>query len=198
MSFKENSKIEQGIIYDEYGYDYSTTSTVVNKPLEILSGIDQYGYARRLELIEDTSNIWRMHISGKMSTQVEKPPASGQEVSIFADTPLSVNNRISPHDTTYIIPNNKTLVIQRIVAGCQGDSSEDGSKVEIIFNDGTEHLINRVFINGATQFNSFLDTKKAIDGTSFVGNGTNSIIIRRIRLSNGEQEIDCALRGYVL
>jgi hypothetical protein len=85
--------------------------------------------------------------------------------------------------------------LQQIVAGAALDSK--GSKVEVLFDNGTLHTIERVYVTGFTNFGSYPDTNTARDGVVLVGNGTNRIIIRRERLSGGSaQEVDAVVRGY--
>jgi hypothetical protein len=161
---------------------------------------DQTGLARYLEVIEDETapGLFRLAISGKVSLQVSPPPEGGTKITYFADNPLAVSQAISPHDTSFVIPSGTLLVIQQIIAGCQGDSSADGSKTEVIFDDGTEHLIDRIYIMGTTQFGNYPDTSEARDGTVLSGNGTNTIVLRRTRLSNSSQEVDLVVRGYLV
>jgi hypothetical protein len=183
--------------------DVTTASGVavpVGKEGLLVSSIDQAGIARHLEVIEDETapGLYRLAITGKVSVQVSPPPQGGTKVTYYADNPLSVSQAISPHDTVFVIPDGQQLVIQQIIAGCQGDSSADGSKCEVVFDDGTEHLVDRIYVMGETQFGNYPDTSEARDGTVIVGNGTNELILRRSRLSNSSQEVDLVVRGYLI
>jgi hypothetical protein len=161
---------------------------------------DQTGFGRRLMTIEDatTADLHRLAIDGKVSIQISPPPPGGAKIAISADNPLGISNVTSPHITTWVIPDGKTLVIQQIIAGCQGDPSADGSKVEVYYDNGTLHLIDRIYIMGETQFGNYPDTDTSRDDTALVGNGTHSVKIYRYRLSNSTQEIDAVLRGYTI
>jgi hypothetical protein len=170
----------------------------------LASGIDQTGDARRLELIEDEaeSGLYRLAITGKVSVIVSPPPEGGTRVAYYADNPLEISQATSPHLTEYDIPDGDTLHIQQIIAGCQGDPSADGSKVEIYYWDGTtDHLVDRIYVTGETQFGNYPDTDTSRDGTAMVGMptaGEGTIRIYRSRLSNSAQEIDAIVRGYTI
>lgn len=166
----------------------------------LLAAPDLAGTTHHMSLIEDETipGLYRLAITGKVSVQVAPPPEGGVPVTYFADNPLSISQAQSPHDTDITLPTGKILVIQQIIAGCQGDPSADGSKTEVVFDDGAEHLIDRIFITGQTQFGNYPDTTEARDGTALTGNGTNKLVLRRSRLSNSGQEIDLVVRGYLI
>lgn len=203
MSFADKQPIIQIVLYDGYGRAYAVPdgyAVPLNTPSNIFAGIDEYGVCRRIMLVEDEAipDLWRLAITGKVSVQIAPPPVGGLARSYYADDPLEIGSLLSPHDTSYVIEDGKTFHIQQVIAGCQGDPSEDGSKVEIIFNDGTEHVVDRIYVHGETQFGDYPDTHTARDGTQLLGNGTNTIILRRTRLSNSTQEIDAVVRGYIV
>jgi hypothetical protein len=170
----------------------------------LVGGIDQTGDARRLELIEDTQEVglYRLATTGKVSITIPPPPEGGVKISISADDPLEISQSTSPYLTEWEIDDGKTLNIQQIIAGCQGDPSADGSKVEVYYWDGTdEHLIDRIYVVGQTQFGNYPDTNVARDDEPLVGMptaGEGTIRIYRSRLSNSAQEIDCVIRGYTI
>lgn len=163
---------------------------------------DRGGTVRAMNLVQDDleSTLYRLAVTGKVSITVPPPPPGGTKVTITADNPLIVSQAISPHLTEWTIPDGKTLYIQQIIAGCQGDPSADGSKVEVYYYNGTtQHLIDRIYILGQTQFGNYPDTNMARDGTTFVGVGTaRKIRIYRYRMSNSSQEIDSVIRGYTI
>ena len=203
MAFENFQPIHQVVLYDGYGNPYAVRNgeyIPINTPSDIGAGQDEYGRLQRFTMVEDesTPDLWRLAITGKVSIQIAPPPAGGVPITIFADNPLAVSQAISPHRTSTIIPSGKTLFIQQIIAGCQGDPTANGSKVEVYFNNGTDHLVDRIYIMGETQFGNYPDTSQARDGTLLVGNGTNYIAIDRSRLSNSLQEIDSVIRGYTI
>jgi hypothetical protein len=126
-------------------------------------------------------------------------PNGTTEVNIYGDDPLILSQQTSPDDEAYVITNGKTFCVQEITIGCEGDPSADGSKVEVIFdNNGTERVIDRLYVMGISRTKVYPDLSKSRDGTTLAGNagGTNKIILRRVRLSNASQEVDAVLRGY--
>jgi hypothetical protein len=145
-------------------------------------------------VLDEEDEIYRVAISGKVSVQIPPPPAGGTPVTFAQnDANLDVS---SSHDTTYTITNTKTFVVQQVVVGAEGDPNEKGSKVEIYYNNGTEHLVDRIYISGTSLYGSYPDTSEARDGTSLVGNGAHTLIIRRTRLGGAALEIDAVVRGY--
>jgi hypothetical protein len=127
---------------------------------------------------------------------VPPPPVGGVAKQIAQDDAnLDVT---STHDTEYTISSGKSFIIQQIVVGAEGDPNEKGSKVEVVYDDGTtEHLVDRIYIAGTSLFGNYPDTGEARDGTSLDGDGsTKKLIIRRTRLGGATLEIDCVVRGY--
>jgi hypothetical protein len=107
----------------------------------------------------------------------------------------------SPHDTdSPLIASGDTLFLQFVLVGTQGDPAESGSKVEVYWVEGagaTEHLVERFYIDGATESYPLPDLQESRDGTAMLGNGTNTFLrVRRIRFSNTAQEVDFDVRGY--
>jgi len=107
----------------------------------------------------------------------------------------------SPHDTdSAIIANGDTLFLQLALVGTEGDPAESGSKVEVYWVEGAgvvEHLVERFYIDGATNSYPLPDLQEARDGEAMVGNGTNTFLrVRRIRFSNTAKEVDFDVRGY--
>lgn len=158
-------------------------------------GRDDSDFARML--LTDTDGTL------KVATRPQGAPATATAVIYPADTPLELNNASSPDDTdASVIANGVNFYLQSIIGGAAGDPSEDGSFAEVYWVEGspeTEHLIARIYLLGQTlQFN-FPDTNIARDGTQMTGNGTNTFIrIRRTRLSNALQGVDCVVFGYTV
>jgi len=134
--------------------------------------------------------VYRLEITGKVSVVGALPPPSTTAVDIFADTPLTVGS----HDTTWTIPSGETFRLQNITVG--NEDPTKGAVTEIIFDDGTEHVVERVYTTGQSISISFPDETTARDGTTMTGNGTNTIIVRRAKYSGTNIAIDAVVRGY--
>lgn len=154
---------------------------------------DQSGNTRLAEAVyDDTEGLYRLAATAQVQITPPTPPPATTAVTIDGGSPLDITGTV---DATYVITNGTTFTVQNVIAGSEGDSTEKGSVIEVLFDDGTEHLIVRQYVNGfTTQINPNRNT--AIDGTSLAGNGTNEIILRRRRLSGGAQEVDALLQGY--
>ncbi len=169
-----------------------------------VSGVDQHGvvFFGRSELDkaevptvarDQQDGKFRLSIEGKVTTSLPSPPQDATQVTIAADDPLEVQGS---EDTEYIIPNGTTFHIQQVIAGAQGDPNETGSKIEIIYNDGVENLIERLYVVGFTEFGNYPDTSTTRNGKKLEGNGTNKIVIRRDRIGGNALEVDAVVRGY--
>lgn len=143
--------------------------------------------------LDGTDGKYRLEIVGKVSVSAPPAPPASTPVSIDASSPLSVTTTST---TTYVIPNGETLTITSITAGAEGDPNERGSKVEVFYYDGTERIIERIYLTGQT-VPLFPDTAEARDGTALVGNGVHEIRVRRTRLGGSSVEIDAVIRGYL-
>lgn len=140
-----------------------------------------------------------LKVSAKIRPGLPTPPSGATLVQISADNPLEVGPNPSYHNTDTDLPAGKTLYIQQVVAGSQGDPTEAGSKVEVIYHDGTtDHLVQRIYVAGATVFVPFDDLSIARDETVMEGGSGKYIRISRIRMSQSSQEIDAVLTGYLL
>jgi hypothetical protein len=133
-----------------------------------------------------------------------KPPSAPPGTTSFvmaADTPLSVGPVPTFHETVSpAIGASVGLYLQTIAAGAAGDPTENGSKVEVYWREGstpTDHLISRIYLSGQTVNEVLPNVNEARDGTALTGNGSNTyLVIRRQRLSTAAQEIDVEVRGY--
>lgn len=143
-------------------------------------------------IVDDEDQLKRLAITGKISVTTPPPPEGGVAVSIDASSPLDV---ATTESDSYVITSGKTFTIQSVTVGAEGDPNSKGSKVEVYFNDGTDHLISRIYVVGQS-VPVFPDTSIARDGTSLTGNGSNVIRIDRTRLGGGTLEIDAVVRGY--
>lgn len=162
----------------------------------VISGSDTTGKAQFAQVdVDAVDGVRRLQITGKVTTSYPTAPPSTTPVTIDASTPLSITTTST---TEYTISNGKTFVIQQVSTGAEGDPTEKGSKIEIIYYDGTtEHLIERIYITGFTQFGVYPDTRTARDGTVMAGDGsTKKIRVKRYRLSGSAQEVDAVVRGY--
>jgi hypothetical protein len=137
--------------------------------------------------------LYLLAISGQVVVGPPPMPSGATPVNISADTPLNVNGT---DDTNYTITNGTTFCLQQLVAGAEDSPVAAGSVVEVIFDDGAEHVVARIYVAGFTNIVSYLDLCKARDGTTLTGNGTNEIIIRRRRLSNQTLEVEGVLNAY--
>ncbi|MCU0912935.1 MAG: hypothetical protein MUC88_00055 [Planctomycetes bacterium] len=126
-----------------------------------------------------------------------KPPGASTEVVLASDDPLSIT---SDDYDEYTIPDGKIFHLQNISCGAEGDPSERGSRIDVIFNDnGTMRYVERVYIAGSSVFETLPDTSKSIDGTTMLGDGsTKKIRLLRHRLSGAAQEVFAVIRGYVV
>ncbi len=146
--------------------------------------------------LDANDSKYRLEVSGKVQSTPPVAPPAATAITVAAATPLSVSGS---HSTDYTITNAKTFIMQQLVCGAEGDPSEKGSKVEVHYVDSgsVEHLVERIYITGFTQYGIYPDTSKARDNTSFTGNGsTTKIRIKRIRMGGSGQEIDVVIRGY--
>lgn len=191
--------LHSGIHYLATAAAITDGTDIVN--VEDLSGVNRLSTetlirdssGRIAEVLPDSNDgINRLAITGKVSVTAPPPPTGATSIVIAADNPLLVGN----HDTEYIITNGTTFHIQQIVAGAAGDPTEKGSKITIIFHNGSEHVIERIYVSGFTNFGSYPDTDRTRDGVLLTGNGTNKIIIRREKVSGTNREIDAVVRGY--
>lgn len=132
------------------------------------------------------------------------PPGTTDYQAVVDEAELEVGTGgdvASPHTTLGpIVPNGETLTLQSVEVGTEGDSSENGSVVEVYWREGvgpTDHLVGRYYVMGETVQVVLPDVESARDGTVFTGDGsTTRIIVVRRRLSVAALEIDFVIRGY--
>jgi len=126
-------------------------------------------------------------------------PNGTTSVNIYADDPLIINNNNSPHNTDYVIPNGKVLRIQAIFISSSRDSSGKGSRVEVIYDNGTEYVIARVHVNSGNPYSRFFaDISKSRNGTDLHGDGSDKIVVRRTKLTSGsDHEVDVEIQAYL-
>lgn len=148
--------------------------------------------------IDEADQTYRLGVFGKVTTVPASPPAAKTRVVLVGDTPLAFGAGANPQDSEFVIPNGETFTAQRLIAGSEGDSTEAGSRIDLIYVDASsvEHLITRQYVAGFTVDVSG-ETDEARDGTAMVGDGVNTkIVLRRLRLSGGSLEVDAVLVGY--
>ena len=138
--------------------------------------------------------VRRLEINGKVQVVGAIPPPSTTGVNIFADTPLTV----SADDTVFVIPDGETFFLQQVIAG--NEDPTKGASIEVIYNDATEHLVERVYTNGRTINVGYGDQGLARDLTPMVGNagGTFTVIVRRLKYTGSALAIDAIVRGYTV
>jgi hypothetical protein len=141
---------------------------------------------------QDDAGVRRLEISGKVSVTGASPPPSTLPALIYADTPLVVGT----HDTIFVIPDGETYFLQELVSG--NEDPTKGAVVEVLYDNGTEHLVARQYISGQTISINEPEDGLARDGTTCVGNvgGTFTIIVRRTKYSGSDIAIDAEARGY--
>lgn len=152
----------------------------------------------RYVLMEDDGTV-------RVASQPPSPPPGTTEF-VFAvdDAELDVGSGgdvSSPHTSlSPIIGNGLSLKLQQIQAGTEGDSSENGSVVEVYWREGggpTDHLIDRFYVVGTSIQVPLPDTNKARDDTVMTGDGTTTrLAVVRRRLSVSALEIDFVVRGF--
>ena len=148
----------------------------------VVSGVDSTGAVKQMAV--SSQGAINVTVVGSV------PPDGVEGVSIYADSPLVVGS----HDTTYVIPNGEHFVLQQFTAG--NEDPTKGAIVTILFDDGTEHVIQRGYLAGFTVDFPLPNIAEARDGTILTGNGTNTIIVRREKLSGTNIQIDAVVRGY--
>jgi hypothetical protein len=140
------------------------------------------------------AGVRRLEIVGRVVIVGSSPPPATNAITVFADTPLVV----STDDTIFVIPDGETFYLQQTVSG--NEDPTKGAVVEVLYNNGTEHLITRRYIAGFTLVTSEVPDGKARDGTPCVGNagGTFTIIVRRTKFAGSAIAIDAEARGYTI
>jgi len=143
---------------------------------------------------DDVSDYQSLYVTGKVSLVSPMPPVGKTQITIDNSSPLSI---ASTSNVKYTIASGSTFVLQQIIAGSEGDTSERGSVVEVYYSgsDLSSHIVSRVYVSGFTTFIQ-PNTSQARDGTSLGGDGTAYLVLRRRRLSGAAQEVDCVVRGY--
>lgn len=187
------------VLFDATGVAHSVKDGVAIPALTpglITAGKADDGKARYLETRFDSAdNVHRLQVSGKVSLVASSGPPTAVNVQLVSDTPLIIA-ATSTH--SYTITAGKTFTLIQVEAGAEGDPTENGTKIEVIYKDAAlvEHLITRVYVAGFSQFFIFPTTSKTRDGTTMTGTGTQQILLRRTRLSGGSLEVDALVRGF--
>lgn len=134
--------------------------------------------------------VYRQEVQGKVTIVGASAPPATTPVEIDADIPLTVGT----HDTSFLIPSGETFHLQTIIAG--NEDPTKGASVEVIYDDGTEHVVARVYTSGTTTQIGYSDVNTARNGTSLDGTGTETIIVRRLKFSGTDIAIDTVVTGY--
>jgi hypothetical protein len=151
-----------------------------------------YDAAGNAVTVTNDAGVRRIEINGKVTVVGASPPPATTPFAVFADTPLTVGS----HDTSEVIPNGQTLYLQQLLAG--NEDPTKGASVELIYYNGTEHLVSRMFMAGFSIERGFADVSTARDGTVMVGNGVHTLIVRRAKFSGSNIAIDAVVRGYTV
>jgi len=137
---------------------------------------------------EGNNRFAKVDVSGRLlvSQEAPTPPPSTTAVKI---TEYGAIAEIV--DNIYIIPNTKTLYIQRLSASAEIDST-GGNAVELYYDPngtGIDMIIIEVMFVGGNSYQKDLND-------FFVGNGIRAIRMRRRRLSGGSKNIFARWEGY--
>ena len=165
------------ILFDEYG-----------SPIATVSGVDG------VRLGVDTAPIVLAIDQPVLAVSIVPQPIPPGSVGVFiaADNPLIVNT----DDTTFTIPSGKTFYLQQIIVG--NEDPAKGARVEVLYDDGTERMVARTYTAGETVAVPIANQSVARDGTTMSGTGSNTIIVRRSKLTGSDLQVDAVVRGYTL
>ena len=171
--------------------------TIATQPILGIAGLTDEDKVRWFRLQDDGSLI--------VAITPPVPPAGANEfVMAVTEAELRVGasgDVSSPHTTIGAVIGNALLLhLQLFTVGTEGDPAEAGSKVEIYWREGggpTDHLVERIYIDGETITVAVPSITKARDGTLMTGNGTDTrLVVVRTRTSTPAKEIDFVVRGY--
>jgi hypothetical protein len=126
---------------------------------------------------------------GRLKVAQEPPAAPATTTPVDVGGIASVSGTVS--DTTYVITNTKTLVIQNFNGG--GAPVGGGSKVELFYDpagNGTGMTLVRVAYVYGNSFSFDLNREFG------PGNGVRAMRLRRTNLSGGAREIAGFFTGY--
>lgn len=154
----------------------------------------------------DAAQFLRVDGSGRLAVTPSPPtapPGTTEFSFVVSESELNVGSGgdvSSPHTTVgSIIANGINLFLQSIEVGTEGDSSENGSVIEVFWRTSgpTDHLISRLFVAGQSIQVALPNTNSTRDGTAMTGDGvdTRLVVVRR-RLSTAALEIDFVIRGF--
>jgi hypothetical protein len=145
----------------------------------------------KIATLTDDAGVIRQEVTGKVSVIGAVPPPSTTGAIIYANSPLSVGR----HTTTFSIPDGETFHLQEVTAG--NENPTKGAVVEVLYDNGSEHLVARVYTNGETISIGYPDLVAAQDGTALLGAaGTSNILVRRQKFSGSNIAIDATVTGY--
>jgi len=177
------------VLYDSSGREIGSITDNGIRRLETRTSLSSPDGSRGVSVTADAA-LNRLEISGKIVVIGASPPPATTPVAIFADNPLSVGTQ----DTAFVIPNGTTFRLQELSGG--NEDPTKGAVILVIYNNGTEHVISRMYTSGESITRSFPDVATARDGTPLVGNGAHTIIVRREKFSGSNIAIDAVVRGY--
>lgn len=166
----------------------TTITDTSGTPIATVSGVDG------VRLGVDAGPIVLATDQPTLAVSIVPQPTPPGAVLVFisADNPLSVNTE----DEVYTIPSGKTFYLQQIIVG--NEDPAKGARVEVVYDDGTERTVARTYTSGETVSVPIANQSTARDGTAMVGNGSNTIIVRRTKLTGSNLEVDAIVRGYTL
>lgn len=138
------------------------------------------------------AGIRRIEIAGKVTIVGSSPPPATTPAVIIGDTPLVVGS----DDTSFVIPDGETFHLQQLTAG--NEDPTKGAVITLLFDNGTEHVIERIYVSGSSVSIGFGDVTLARDGTALLGDGVDTIVLRREKFSGTNIAIDSVARGYTV
>ncbi len=165
-------------------------NTVLSRLLDIWTKlVELFNDGDAKTQIWDGTNIASITSVGRIKID-SSPPDAPPETTPVEITEYS--NVSGSDDNIFIIPNGDTLVIQRFSAGAETDSTA-GNVIELWSDpdgDGGANMeiIDTIFASGSSDQHDLRST--------FLGDGTHAIRMRRLRFSGGAKQIFGRWEGY--
>ncbi len=165
-------------------------STVLSRLSSVVSKLEEL-FDNGIALIKlwDGTNIASITDAGRVKIDTSPPDAPIDTTSVVVTEFGNVNGT---DDNTFLIPSGDTLVVQRFSAGAEADTTA-GNVIKLFHDpdgDGgvNMQIIDVIFASGSSDQHDLRST--------FVGDGTALIRMRRERFSGGSKEIFGRWEGY--
>ena len=162
-------------------YNAGVTTTSVTLEICGMHLIDKAGFKTTIQGIDDVGVVRDVAVSPtrRLLTSAEPPVPPPDTTGV---TFTEYGNVAGEDDYDYLIPNGETLVVQRFSAGAE---PAGGSNVELWYDpDGTKlnmNIIDVIFSDGQSDQHDLND--------SFLGDGTNRVIMRRTGLGSANARV---------